>query len=71
MDKSELDKLQVLLKYWIDHNKEHGEEFLTWAGKAKELNEAGVEAGLVEASGCMTRANDFLQEALSLIERSK
>jgi hypothetical protein len=68
MEKSELDKLQILLKYWIDHNKEHGEEFLTWAGKSKELGKDEVETRLIEAARCMTKANDFLQEALSKIE---
>jgi hypothetical protein len=71
MEKSEKEKLQILLKYWIDHNKEHGDEFLMWADKSKELGEMKIEEGLIAAAEYMTKANDFLREALSQLEPGK
>ena len=71
MDKDEMDKLKILLEYWINHNKEHGDEFLMWAAKAKELGELKIEEQLIAAARYMTEANDFLQKALSILEQSK
>ena len=37
MEKTERGKLDVLLNYWIEHNKEHGEEYKEWTEKVKNL----------------------------------
>jgi hypothetical protein len=55
----EIHKLRVLIPHWIDHNREHAQEFSTWAVKA---GEAGQE--IEAAARRMQAANDALQEAL-------
>lgn len=39
MSEQEKEKLKVLLDHWIEHNKEHADEFREWAEKAKNLSE--------------------------------
>lgn len=41
-------ELESRLGYWIHHNREHGDEFREWAGKAGEAGMAPVEARLTE-----------------------
>jgi len=50
---NELDKLRVLIPHWIEHNREHAEEFRRWAEQAGDVSadilaaaEALVHAGL-------------------------
>ena len=37
--KEEKEKLGLLLVYWIEHNKEHAQDFKRWAEKAKGFGE--------------------------------
>ena len=56
------DKLNKLLEYWIEHNKEHGEEFREWADKAGSVK-SGVSQLLQDAAGRMDEATDCLEKA--------
>ena len=64
MDKNEKKKLRILLNYWIEHNKEHGEEFKEWADKAEESKEAALRTDIQEAVQHMNKVNEFLKRAL-------
>ena len=62
------EKLQVLLKHWIEHNASHGEEFKKWAQRANEAGlgevsgEISAAAGrLHEATGCLCKALTYLR----------
>ena len=71
MDKSDRKKLETLLDYWIDHNKEHGEEFKEWAEKAKELGELITQGNLLDAAQYMQKSNEALLAALEELRRGK
>ena len=71
MDNSDRKKLEILLNYWIDHNKEHGDEFREWAGKVKEIKEVAAYNGLVAAAQHMDKANESLLEALEVLKQRK
>lgn len=71
MDKSDRKKLETLLDYWIDHNKEHGEEFKAWAEKAKELGEFRTQGNLLDAAQYMHKSNEALLAALEELRRGK
>jgi len=54
-----------LLVYWIEHNKEHAQDFKRWAEKAKGFDEIGIEVyeaikGAVEH---MEEVNEYLFKA--------
>jgi hypothetical protein len=64
MGNDERAKLKVLLNYWMEHNKEHSQEFREWAAKAKEFGEAETYEKMLQAAQQMDKANEFLLLAL-------
>jgi len=62
------EKLAPMLAYWLEHNREHEEEFLKWADRATPLP-GGVAAqlrlaaeNLAEASRCLEKAQKALEK---------
>lgn len=68
MDTTEKRKLKTLLDYWIRHNKEHGEEFREWAGKASGLGDDALSEDLAAAATEMEQASAFLARALTRLD---
>ena len=64
MVEGELAKLKTLLGHWIEHNKEHGQEFREWGERANALGETGAGQDMLAAAGEMGRANESLSRAL-------
>lgn len=71
MNKSEMEKLKILLDHWIEHNKEHGEEFREWAEKARDLGEAVVHEDMLDATQHMNKASESLLKALEELNKGK
>ena len=65
------EKLSTLLDYWIEHNREHRDEFTEWAEKAKSFAGAAVQSDILEAAQQMGRANESLLRALEELKRGK
>ena len=57
-------KLRVLLNYWMEHNKEHGQEFREWVDQAKALGEVEASEELLQAAQEMDKATKSLSQAL-------
>ena len=57
-------KLKALLNYWIEHNREHSQEFNEWAEKAKELGEDEVGEAMLRAVQEMDKSSQLLVKAL-------
>jgi hypothetical protein len=53
------EKLRILLTHWIEHNREHSEEFGRWIGRAGAAS-AEIEAAVDH----MTKAGADLEKAL-------
>ncbi len=63
---NELEKLQVLLPHWIEHNRGHAEECNKWAIlAAKESDAEKVAANLNAAFTAMEEVNTHLEKALA------
>lgn len=71
MEKSEMEKLKILLDHWIEHNKEHGEEFREWAEKARYLGEAVVQEDMLDAAQNVDKASESLRKALEELNKGK
>ncbi len=58
-----------MLVYWIEHNKEHAQDFKRWAEKAREFDEIGTEVyeTITEAVEHMEEVNECLFKAFELI----
>lgn len=57
---NDLEKLQVLLPHWIEHNAEHANEFRAWAERVQLAGQAGVADKLFAAATSLQNACDLL-----------
>ena len=64
MSNDEETKLGTLLNYWIEHNKEHSQEFREWADKAKVSGKAEASEEILAAAQEMDKASESLSQAL-------
>ena len=68
MRNAEREKFKILLNHWIEHNKEHSQEFREWVEKAKGFGEAETCDDILEAARDMDKANNALLRALRTLE---
>ncbi len=71
MDNDEKAKLRTLLNYWIEHNREHSQEFREWAGKAKGVGEAEAFKEILRAAQEIDKASESLSQALMRLEKKE
>ena len=71
MGKEERAKLKTLLNYWMEHNKEHSQEFREWAEKAKGWGEAEAYEEMLWAAQEMDKASEYLSQALTGLEEKE
>ena len=57
-------KLRTLISYWMEHNKEHSQEFREWAEKVKAMGEAEAGEDMLQAAQEMDKASEILSRAL-------
>ena len=58
---NQLEKLQVLLPHWIEHNQGHAEECRKWAA---DVEDAEVQSSLNAALAAMEVVTNNLEKAL-------
>ncbi|MBE9482183.1 MAG: hypothetical protein IMY88_00705 [Chloroflexi bacterium] len=63
-------RLEILLKHWAKHNREHSEEFVRWADTAKDFGETAHDA-ILAAAQQMEKANEFLLQALDSLKEGE
>ncbi len=66
MDNDDMAKLKTMLGYWIEHNHEHGQEFLEWA--EKEAVPSDISEDLRQAAEEMDKASQLLSKAQEKLE---
>ena len=71
MTMDERAKLRTLLNYWMEHNKEHSQEFREWADKAKVFGEDEAYEDMLQAAQEMDKASESLSHALRRLERKE
>ena len=64
MAKTDMEKLEILLQHWVEHNEEHAGEFQEWAQKAKTLGHVDAHDDILGAVESMREANKYLLKAL-------
>ena len=62
IEKSDIEKLQVLLPHWVEPNFWHGREFSKWEERAK--GHTAVHDEILQAIGQMDSANECVHRAL-------
>ena len=71
MNKDIKMKLRILLHHWIEHNREHGQEFRDWAEKAKGTGETEASKEILRAAKEMEKASESLSQALKSLEKKE
>jgi len=64
---SDLEKLQVLLTHWLQHNKSHGSEYLKWAEVARQDGRATTAEFIEQAVALLKKADESLEKALDSV----
>ena len=70
MGSEERAKLRTLLNYWVEHNREHSQEFREWADKAKAFGEVEVADEMLQAAEGMDKASGLLSQSLKRLEEA-
>ena len=69
MSHEERARLRTIIDYWVEHNKEHCQEFKEWAEKAKGMGEADVGNEILFAAQELDKTNEFLSRALHRLRK--
>ncbi len=64
---SDLEKLQVLLTHWLQHNESHGVEYLKWADVARQAGHATTAESIEQAVDLLKKADESLKKALDSV----
>jgi len=65
--KTTIEKLQVLLPHWLEHNEHHGAEFRKWAQEARQEGQEALARILDQAVESMAATDAILKKALAEI----
>ncbi len=68
MAKDDKAKLGILLDHWIEHNREHAQEFTEWAEKARGFGQPAVHDDMTQAVKQINKANEYLLAALKRLK---
>jgi hypothetical protein len=63
--KTTVEKLQLLLPHWIEHNNHHEAEFRKWADLARAEQSGKLAEALDQAAASMVATDELLRKALS------
>jgi len=63
-------KLKTLMKYWIEHNEEHSQEFREYAEKARQMGEGRVAEEILQAVENMDRVTEILSKTLKRLQEA-
>ena len=66
-EKTEVEKLRILLPHWIEHNDSHKAEFNKWAAVAHHEGKSEVAALIEQAVASLEQANHALSAALDKV----
>ena len=66
-EKTNLEKLRILLPHWIEHSHSHQDEFKKWTGIVKDEGQAGAAAEIDKALALMVETDAALEKALELL----
>ena len=66
-EKTELEKLRILLPHWIEHSHSHQHEFKKWAEVARSEGKEDVADLIGKAISAMREADKVLEQGLSLL----
>lgn len=64
-EKTELEKLRILLPHWIEHSHSHQHEFKKWAEIARDEGREDVAELIARAVSALSEADKALEQGLA------
>jgi len=64
-----ITKLNVLLRHWMEHNREHAAEYDKWALQAKTEGFTEVFHALKEATDVLQKTNEKLLKTWEIVKK--
>ena len=64
---SDLEKLQLLLTHWLQHNKSHSSDYLKWADVARQGNHTKTAEFIEQAVDFLKKSDKSLEKALASV----
>jgi len=64
---TDLEKLQVLLAHWLQHNESHGSEYLKWAEVARKDGHTITAEFIEQAVDLLKKSDESLEKALESV----
>ena len=64
---SDVEKLQMLLSHWLQHNKDHGREYTKWAEVARKTGNATAAECIETAVDQLAKADKAFAKALESV----
>ncbi len=62
-EKTDMERLRILLEHWMEHNQEHADTYLQWAEKARISGDAGLSGMLREIAVETKKMNALFEKA--------
>lgn len=66
-EKTNLEKLCILLPHWVEHSHSHQDEFKKWVEIARAEGQADAAAEIDKAIALMAETDKALEKALGLL----
>jgi len=64
---SDIEKLQMLLTHWLQHNKSHSEEYAKWVAVARRDGYAATADYIEQAIDLLAKADNAFAKALESV----
>jgi hypothetical protein len=64
---TDIEKLQMLLAHWLQHNESHGKEYAKWAAVARNAGHTATAEYVEEAVELLAKADKAFEKALQSI----
>lgn len=64
---TDIEKLQMLLSHWLQHNESHGKEYAKWAAVARQAGHATTAEHIEKAVELLAKADKAFEKALQSI----
>lgn len=65
----QLERLEILLTHWIEHNESHIKSYQEWVGKLKESGLREVAQKIENAAGLISQANENFKQAEDMLKK--
>ena len=62
---SDIEKLQMLITHWLQHNADHGREYAKWAKVARQAGHVTTAEDIEQAVELLARADKAFEKALA------